>query len=350
MVFWHWKENTQRQKVTKLRCRETLIDLEGLSETESMDLFNELVVADKLLRNPKNKKVKELIQNLLKKTGGHPLSIELIAKNITSVEELEDISKDLGTKQVDRTRAASEERFKSLEACFGYTLNKLDNTLRELLPKLTLFKSPFPISAVVDIFAAKKGDIVNLYNRSLLTRIEAENPDYLLYYIHAALRIYLQNISDKDLGSEYGEAFSIYYLKFLWDIYSEWGKENHLPSIARFNIIAESEYSDFDRAIELAKDNHEVAASISLLLGLIFFNLGILSKALGYHRLSLRIHEELKNRVGMAADYRNVGNVLGDMGKSQEALDSHSKALKIDDDWRRRRRRRLARWVCFKKD
>jgi len=53
-----------------------------------MDLFNGLVVADKLLRNPKNE-VKQLIQNLLKKTGGHLLSIELIAKNITSVEELE---------------------------------------------------------------------------------------------------------------------------------------------------------------------------------------------------------------------------------------------------------------------
>ena len=49
-----------------------------------------------------------------------------------------------------------------------------------------------------------------------------------------------------------------YYRKFLSDTYNEWGKKNHLPSIARFNIIAESDYSDFDRAIELTKTNREV--------------------------------------------------------------------------------------------
>jgi hypothetical protein len=231
---------TSRERYNKLR--EQLIDLEGLSENESMDLFNGLVAPDKLLRYTKSEKVKELIRNILKKTGGHPLSIELIAKNITSVDELEELSEGLGTAQVDRT--ASEERFKSLEVCFGYTLNKLDNALRELLTKLTIFKSPFPISAAVEIFGLQKGDIINLYNRSLLARIDSRNLDYLLYYIHRALRSYLQNISDKNLEFEYGEAFSRYYRKFLRDTYNEWSKENHLPSIARFNIIAESEYSD----------------------------------------------------------------------------------------------------------
>jgi Big-like domain-containing protein len=33
----------------------------------------------------------------------------------------------------------------------------------------------------------------------------------------------------------------------LSDTYNEWGKENHISSIARFNIIAEYEYSDFDK-------------------------------------------------------------------------------------------------------
>ena len=318
---------TSREKNNNLR--EELIDLEGLSEKESKDLFNGLVVADNLLRNPKNEKVKELIKNLLKQTGGHPLSIELIAKNIKSVEELEELSEGLGTVLVDRTRTASEKRFKTLEACFSYTINKLDKPLRELLPKLTLFKSPFPISAAVEIFGVQKGDITNLYNRSLLNRIESEYPDYLLYSIHPALRSYLENISDKNLESEYGEAFSRYYWTFLSDTYNEWGKENHIPSIARFNIIAESEYSDFDRAIELTKNNREAAAGISSLLGLIFWKLGILSKALGYHRRSLGIYEELNDRVGLASDYKSIGLVLDGMGKYQEALDILNKALKI---------------------
>ena len=243
---------TSREKNNRLH--EELIDLEGLSESESKDLFTGSVAPDQLLRNPKNE-VKELIQNILKKTGGHPLSIELIAKNISNVEELEEISERLGSGLVDRT--ASEERFKSLEACFDYTLSKLDEALRELLPKLTIFKSPFHISAAVEIFGVQRLDILNLYNRSLLTRIESENPDYLLYSIHSSLRSYLQNISDKNLELEYGEAFSRYYLDFLWDTDNEWGKENHLPSMARFNVIAESDYSDFDKAIELTKNNRQ---------------------------------------------------------------------------------------------
>lgn len=55
--------------------------------------------------------------------------------------------------------------------------------------------------------------------------------------------------------------------------------ENHVPSIARFKIITESEYSDFDRAIELA-NNRRVGADIPRLVGMIFSNLGILTKAL----------------------------------------------------------------------
>jgi hypothetical protein len=72
-----------------------IIDLGGLDEKECKMLFIGLVAGDKLLSNPKSKKIKSQIDDILRKTGGHPLSIELIAKNITSVEELEEISKSL---------------------------------------------------------------------------------------------------------------------------------------------------------------------------------------------------------------------------------------------------------------
>jgi predicted glycosyltransferase len=79
--------NTSREK--------EIIDLGGLDEKECKMLFIGLVAGDKLLSNPKSKKIKSQIDDILRKTGGHPLSIELIAKNITSVEELEEISKSL---------------------------------------------------------------------------------------------------------------------------------------------------------------------------------------------------------------------------------------------------------------
>src|SRR5215813_2588711 len=92
----------------------------------------------------------------------------------------------------------------------------------------------------------------------------------LLYYIHPALRSYLQNISEMNLEFEYGEAFSEYYWNFLSNTNNEWGKENHIPSITRFNIIAQSKDCDFDRTIDLTKNNRKVAAGISRQLGLIF--------------------------------------------------------------------------------
>jgi tetratricopeptide (TPR) repeat protein len=194
-----------------------------------------------------------------------------------------------------------------------------------------LFKSPFAISAATEIFGAEEEDILNLHRRTLLTRIESDDvygrieiPEYWLYKLQPAIRNYLENKMPKNLEREHGEAFSRYYWKFLSDTYSEWGKENLVPSIARFNIIAESEYSDFDRAIELTKNNRQ-SAGIASWLGLIFSNLGILSKALGYHRRSLGIDEELNDRVRMANDYENIGVILRDMGMHQEALLSHNK-------------------------
>ena len=68
------------------------------------------------------------------------------------MEELEELSEDLGTVMIDRT--ASSERFKSLKACFGYTINKLDKALRELLPKLIYCHAP-SLSRCIDLAASK---------------------------------------------------------------------------------------------------------------------------------------------------------------------------------------------------
>ena len=113
----------------------------------------------------------------------------------------------------------------------------------------------------VKIFGANKQNIIDLYNRSLLTRIvshniygKIDNPEYLLYSIYPALRTYkdVQQQSHSIVSDNYVKAFCHYYWNLLSDTNNAWGKENHVLSIARFNIIAESEYNDFDKAIELA--------------------------------------------------------------------------------------------------
>ena len=158
------------------------------------------------------------------------------------------------------------ERLRTLEACFQYSINNLDETLKQLLPKLTLFKSPFPITAASEIFKVDKANIINLYNRSLLTRIESdviygkmEDPEYLLYNIHPALQNYLQKMLDKvgarNLEFEYGEKYSNYYYNLVWGTYNAIGKkkDEHLQSLARFNIIFQGETNDFYRAARVSK-------------------------------------------------------------------------------------------------
>ena len=152
---------------------------------EGTKLFIDLAGAD--LEKPSEEKVQLAIKRLLQKTGGHPLSIEILARSYQGLglEEIEGkMLKNLGLGIVNPEE--EYERLRTLEACFRYSTNNLDESLKQLLPKLTLFNSPFPISAPSNIFDVDKDNVINLYNRSLLTRIEfrdynLNDPEYLLY-------------------------------------------------------------------------------------------------------------------------------------------------------------------------
>lgn len=57
--------------------------------------------------------------------------------------------------------------------------------------------------------------------------------------------------------------------------YGSIGKENHVPALARFNIIFQGETNDFDRAAELTSDRDQRARILSY-LGMVVSNLGML--------------------------------------------------------------------------
>ena len=329
---------TSRERVNNL-SNEQLTDLEGLDTEDSMKLFNAFVRP--IFKDPKGK-IKDQIKEILKKTGGHPLSVEIIAKNLRGIHELENILQNLSGLKGDPTQA--EERFQTLQTCFEYTINKLDENLQRFLPKLTLFKSPFPISAAVEIFNASENEILDLYDRSLLKLVDSDelygkvqDPEYWLYNFHPAVRNYVEdmmrekNQSYHDLETQYGKEFSTYYYNLLQSVHDSIGKENHRSSFARFNIIYQPDVNDFDRAIELTTDKQQ-SANILSYLGLVVSQLGMLSKALEIHTRSIDIYEEIKDKHGMRVDYSNIGLVLMDMGRLDEALEYHKKALQIDEE------------------
>ncbi|MFZ0513448.1 MAG: NB-ARC domain-containing protein, partial [Candidatus Nitrosopolaris sp.] len=268
---------TSRERKNNLSNEES-VDLEGLDIKDSMRLFNAFVRP--MFKDP-NEEIRVEIEEILKKTGGHPSSIEIIAKNIRSVHELKKISQNLGGLKRDSTQA--EERFQTLKACFDYTINKLDDKLQKFLPKLTLFKSPFPISAAVEILNANENEVLDLYDRSLLKLVDSdesygkvENPEYWLYNFHLAVRGYVEdmmrenNQSYVDLELEYGEKFSEYYYNLLFNTYNAIGKENHRSAFARFNIIYQGGDNDFESAIKLTT-NKKLRAYILSNLGLVEF-------------------------------------------------------------------------------
>ena len=106
---------TSREKRNNL-SDEYPIDLEGLNLEDSMRLFDNFVRP--IFKDLKGE-TRDLIEEILIKTGGHPLSIEIIAKNLRGLHELESISNNLGSIG-DPTRP--EERFQTLQACFDYTI------------------------------------------------------------------------------------------------------------------------------------------------------------------------------------------------------------------------------------
>ena len=103
--------------------RERRIDLEGLREDDSNNLFAEFAVDEQLKELSAQQQTRQKINNLIKKTGGHPLSIEILAKNIGSIEEVEEVSKILGS-QVNRDEPV--RRLRSLQESLVFTINKLD--------------------------------------------------------------------------------------------------------------------------------------------------------------------------------------------------------------------------------
>lgn len=141
-----------------------------MGEVYSAKLFNGFIRPE--FKDPTGQ-AKNQVEEILKKTRGHPLSIEIITKNIRSIRELERLSTNLdGLEEKELTRF--ERCFQTLRACFDYIIDRLDDNSQKLLPKLLLFSSPFLISAAVEIFGVTENEILDLYDRSLLTLIDSD--------------------------------------------------------------------------------------------------------------------------------------------------------------------------------
>jgi hypothetical protein len=137
---------------------ETSLEVKGLEENESKELFaifTRSVIGD---NSYNDKEIQTAIDGIIKMTSGHPLSLEIIASNIDSIYDIEKVANEI---QIEEDNVYSpDERLRSLQACFDYTVNRLNERLKSLLLNLTMFHSPFPIDAPAKIFGNNQDDIV----------------------------------------------------------------------------------------------------------------------------------------------------------------------------------------------
>jgi tetratricopeptide (TPR) repeat protein len=341
---------TSRERRNNFRNKERRIDLVGLQEQECIALFSGLT-SDDYLKNQENiisnPKAKSAIEKIFNMTGGHPLSIEIIAKNTSNIYEIQEMANTLGLGIINPDEP--EQRLRSLEACFDYTISKLPDNIEKLLYLLTLFKSPLPIDVAKDVFNEEIKSVIELNKRSLIYEIKSEtsfgeikNPEYWLYSIHPAIRNYLEKTIEKtikknifDLEKEYRINFCKCYYHLLHNIKNSLGKENiHRQSLARFNLIFNQglENNDFDQAIKFAENNNDLlkCSSMCRTIGLILKDMGILTRALEYHFRSLGYNLRKNKSERISADYTSIGNMYLEMGYFAEALENHHKALEIN--------------------
>jgi tetratricopeptide (TPR) repeat protein len=339
---------------------EEVIDLRGLDIDEGIKLFIEYASAyRKNLENKNNTKLQDLLKQIVTRTGGHPLSLEILAKTYegNGTSELEGILKTLGKERKDPF--ATEERLSSLNQSLKYSIHKLDFNSKKILPLLTIFHSPFLVEAVEQIFKTEEQiDLINLpsdlYNKSLLMRIEEDrygqiDDRFWLYTFHPAIRNHLEDGYVNDISKLQDDVnfisnFCNYYKSLIEQTYNAWGTPNHTNFMRRFNLLTATEgKNDFDKAIEFEEnfivfdkehENHgiKIGGSIASYLGLIYGNLGQYDKSLSNHIKSLEIHNVLNDRVSMALNYKNIGNVYSSKGQYDEAISYYKKSLEIYED------------------
>ena len=96
------------------------------------------------------------------------------------------------------------------------------------------------------------------------------------------------------------------------------GKENDVPSLARFNVILRGEYNGFERAAKLQTHNKKLGANILSYLGLLVSELGLWIKAKEYHNKALEIHKSLNDRVDTAKLTDRVTAVVVERMQTQD--------------------------------
>ena len=303
---------------------EVLINLEGLSNEEGYDLFCEL--AKKNLKNQcEDNVISDKIKSIVKKVGGHPLAIEILARSYRGegIEELSSMFDSLGI-GVQNPKSI-DERLRSLDACFEYSINLLSEKLEQFLLQITLFSSPFPSRLTSDVFSIEERDLDELYEHSLIQRIEKDEfgeleREFWLYDFHPVIHEFLKKKLDKEgLEKNLSEELALTSGEIMSDRRMYLDTEKRDQAIRNFLLQVKNESNDLEQFSELIT-NQNVKSQYFGLMGDFFHQAGLLKKA-------KETYDKIFQIVSFNKFPENLLPILGNYSLLLSKLESYDEAI-----------------------
>lgn len=292
-------------------------EIKGLNPFDSCRLFINCA------RNNIPSKVSEIfiekINELCIKIEGHPLMIRLLGKSYTGfgISEIMDMmDKIYGSED----RLESLRRFQNIEKCFDYTFNKMGKDKKKALLKLMLFKSPFSMNAIQNIFEKPKdftsvinGEFIQKYDISKYIRTER-----LFYYFHPLVRDYLNKKTEIESLNAYLPRYCKYFANII-ENYNQIGLHDEIFNPHLLSQILKHYPNDFTFAIEHIGEPRSQSILLNK-MGLILGNLRFVDDSLIFHKKCLEMDIYLNDKERIANDYFNLANCYSssDYNKSFE--------------------------------
>ena len=313
-----------------------LIHLNGLEDTAGAALFWELLPASRRTNAPLPDRIA-----LSQRVQGHPVSLRLLAGRFgQGVEELAAFL--VGIEQTLRTAEqntpaslADPERQSTLYACMAYSVERLTPAQREILRRVSIFRSPFPVEYGVQIAAdSVDGDelperlapedaerlLQDLVRLGLLESEErmVSDSSLILYDLHAMLRWYVAEA----LPAPEAGTFTRYALTMAGLALRAY---EDFDRYAWLRMLVSNMAADLDAALSYLSPPER--SRIAYHLALPYQRLGLIRRALELYEEALEIHRAENDLRSIAVTQHSMADVLLQMGQPQAALALYQEAL-----------------------
>jgi tetratricopeptide (TPR) repeat protein len=307
---------------------ERVIGVGGLDPRSSRSLFGDFLDGRELASEDE-----ELLADTLHRLEHHPLAIRLVAPAWTesglTLAELSSQLEPFLPRAIDVL--AERAQHQSLDACFRYAYEALQEPDRTWLCRLSLFSAPFLVETATAALAGDEASLrpalQRLARRSFLWHDKDPLEKRSLFRFQPQVRPFLARQVERD-GRDLApdrRRFAAAHARIISESVKivgseEWAKRHPLITMTLPDLI---------QAVEWNEESSRPAAALALATLLV--PLGFLDLAMRLYRESLAILEDLGDLWGKAATLHAMANIHVTRGDLDEAMRLYQESLAIDE-------------------